>query len=254
MPTLQFELKICDSKISAALNFPAEPIRPVDLLPVLHVLNDALIGIAVDRAEATGQHLSCRSGCAACCRHLVPLSETEAFHLAELISAMPEDQKRRLNARFAELLQSLTACGMLDRIRSLAPLNAEEQFRLAVEYFHLSLACPFLEDELCSIYPDRPSSCREYLVTSPAENCSTPRADNIIKVELPAHLSSILYRFGDGWGEQSLRWVPLPLLLEWTAEHSREDQPAIPAPQLFENFIRKVVPDSTSMTEHKVGG
>ena len=254
MPTLKFELRICNSKISAGVNLPAEPIRPVDLLPVLHALNDALIRAAVDNVEAAGQHLSCRAGCGACCRQLVPLSETEAFHLAELISAMPEDRKRRVHARFADLLQSLTACGMLDRIRSIAPLEADEQFQLAVEYFHLGLACPFLEDESCSIYPDRPSSCREYLVTSPAVNCSAPRVDNIIKVDLPAKMSGILFRFGDGLGEQPLRWVPLPLLLEWTAGHSREAQPAIPAPQLFENFMRKVVPDYTAMMEQKAGG
>jgi Fe-S-cluster containining protein len=249
MPKVQFELKIGESTISAEVNLPAEPIRPVDLLPVLHAFSDALIGVAVDKVEATGQHLSCRVGCAACCRHLIPLSETEAFHLAELISAMAEDQKRRVTARFAEVLQSLTACGMLDRLRFIAPLNAEELFRLGVEYFQLGLACPFLENELCSIYPGRPSSCREYLVTSPAVNCSAPRADNTTRVDLPAKLSRILYRFGDGLGEQPPRWLPLPLLLDWTAGHSREAQPAIPAPQLFENFMRKVVPDAASIAE-----
>lgn len=31
---------------------------------------------------------------------------------------------------------------------------------------------PFLEDDACSIHPHRPSVCREYLVTSPAEHCA----------------------------------------------------------------------------------
>jgi Fe-S-cluster containining protein len=37
------------------------------------------------------------------------------------------------------------------------------------------MPCPFLEDESCSIHPDRPLVCREYLVTSPAELCAGPR-------------------------------------------------------------------------------
>ncbi len=47
--------------------------------------------------------------------------------------------------------------------------------RSARRYFHLGIACPFLEDESCSIHADRPISCREYLVTSPAVNCADPK-------------------------------------------------------------------------------
>jgi Fe-S-cluster containining protein len=250
MPKVQFELKIGDSTISAAVTLPAEPIRPVDLLPVLHALNDTLIGAAVDKVEAAGQHISCRVGCAACCRQLIAISETEAFHLAELISAMPEDRKSRVTARFAEILQAFETRGILDRLRSSAPFASGELHRLAIAYFQMSLACPFLEDESCGIYPDRPSSCREYLVTSPAVECSTPRADNITLVPLPAKLSHVLYRFGDGLGEQPPRWLPLSLLLDWTAGHTRDAQPAIPAPRLFENFMKKVVPGSKSFAEN----
>ena len=38
---------------------------------------------------------------------------------------------------------------------------------LGREYFQLGIPCPFLEEESCSIYHDRPITCREYLVTSP---------------------------------------------------------------------------------------
>ena len=53
--------------------------------------------------------------------------------------------------------------------------TAEERTELAYEYFKHGIACPFLEDESCSIHPDRPMACREYLVSSPAENCRAPR-------------------------------------------------------------------------------
>jgi Fe-S-cluster containining protein len=254
MPKLQFELKVGDSTISAEVNLPAEPIRPVDLLPVLHAFNDALIGIAVDKAEAAGQRISCHAGCGACCRQMVPISETEAFHLADLILAMDDDRKSRVTARFDEALRGLADCGMLDRLRSSVPFDPEELHRLGVEYFRLGLACPFLEDESCSIHRDRPSICREYLVTSPAANCSAPSADNIAKIPLPAKLSRILFRFGDGVGEQPPRWLPLPLLLDWTAGHKRDTQPAILAPQLFENFMRKVVPQAGSIGEQNMEG
>lgn len=240
MPKLQFEMKVGDSAISAAVTLPDEAIRPVDLLPVLHVFNDALIGVAVNKVEAAGEHVSCRAGCGACCRQVVPISETEAFHLAEVVAAMPEDRKSRVTARFAEVGRALAESGLLDRFRSAAPFPPGELRQLGVEYFQLGLACPFLEDESCSIHPDRPASCREYLVTSPAVNCATPRADNISTVALPTKLSRILYRFGDGVGDQPTRWVLLSLLLEWTANHTSDAQPVLPGPQLLENFMNQV--------------
>jgi Fe-S-cluster containining protein len=242
VPKLQFELKIGESEISAEVNLPDQPIRPVDLLPVLNAFDDALIGTAVDKVEAAGQRVSCRAGCGACCRQVVPISETEAFHLAGVISAMPEEQRARVTARFAVIFRVLAENGMLDRVKSDASLDPGKLQQMGIDYFRLGLACPFLENESCSIHPDRPSSCREYLVTSPAANCSDPRIDNIDKVVLPARVSSLLYRFGDGLGEQVPRWLPLTLLLDWTSTRSPNKQKAIPAPQLLENFLRKLIP------------
>ena len=240
MPSLHFELRIGDTKISANVNVPVEPVCPVDVLPVLHQINDALVQIAVEKVEATGKRVSCRAGCGACCRQIVPISETEAFHLAGVISSMPEEKKQRVTARFADAFNVLAEQGMLASMQSSESFTPEALRQIGIEYFNLGLACPFLENESCSIYKDRPASCREYLVTSPAANCSTPRADTINKVEMPARLSHILYRFADGKGEQLPRWLPLTLLLDWTSTRSSNSQRALPASQLLENFIRKV--------------
>jgi Fe-S-cluster containining protein len=236
VPEVRFDLRFGGKTMPFRIQVPAESIRPVDLLPVLHEFNDALICAAVGHRE-----VSCRAGCGACCRQIVPISEIEARYLADLIAAMPEEQKERVTSRFAEVLDALASSGLLDRLRAEPPSDAAERNRLGLEYFRLGLACPFLEAESCSIHPHRPASCREYLVTSPAKNCATPRADNITMVELPAKVSRVLYRFSDGRGEQPARWMALPLLLEWAAEHRNDTQPATPGPELFANFMNKLV-------------
>jgi Fe-S-cluster containining protein len=236
VPEVRFDLKFGGNTVSARIQVPAEPIRPVDLLPVLHELDDALIGAAVE-----GKHISCRAGCGACCRQMVPISETEARYLSDLIASMPEERKERVTRRFAQAMELLASSGLLDRLLVAAASDAEERHRLGLEYFRLGLPCPFLEDESCSIHPHRPASCREYLVTSPAENCSTPRAGDIAMVDLPAQVSRVLYRFGDGRGEEPARWMPLPLLLDWVAEHREDTQPEIPGTELFANFMNKLV-------------
>jgi len=259
---VRLNLRFRDGAFSAGIEVPEEPMRAVDLLPILHELSDALIGVAVAEAELQGRRVSCRAGCGACCRQIVPISEMEARYLADLIAAMPDERRERVMTRFAQVVATLRASGLLE-----APSAPGERHRLGMEYFKLGLPCPFLEDESCSIHEHRPASCREYLVTSPAANCSAPTGENIQMVELPAKLSQVLYRFRDGRGEERTgcggvlpenakpdasharcarlheepaRWMPLPLLLEWAAEHRDDAQPTVPGPELFRNLTSRL--------------
>jgi hypothetical protein len=59
-------------------------------------------------------------------------------------------------------------------------------------------------------------------------------------VPMPTRVSYVLHRFGDGKGRQPVKVITLPLLLEFASQNSVEDQPLVPAPQLFENFFREV--------------
>ena len=233
---IRYALRWGEQPISGTARVLAGPIRAADLLPVLQQIDDVLIHAAVKHAESQGRHVSCRPGCGACCRQMVPISETEARYLADLVSAMPEERRERVIARFADAVATLRASGLLEM-----PADPGERHRLGVEYFRLGLPCPFLEDESCSIHEDRPASCREYLVTSPAVNCSAPNGENIQMVELPAKLSQALYRFGDGQGEGPARWMPLPLLLEWAADHGDDPQPAAPGAELLRNFMNGLI-------------
>ncbi|MEK7405383.1 MAG: YkgJ family cysteine cluster protein [Acidobacteriota bacterium] len=244
---VKFELRAGNRSIEASASIPAAPLRPVDLLPVLHAFDEAFIGMVTVQAEEQGRKISCRAGCGACCRQLAPVSESEAWYLADLVASMPPERQARVRRRFEEALAELARHGMLERLRNaceeLKDLDVRRAF--GMEYFKLHIACPFLEDESCSIHPWRPMSCREYLVSSPAINCATPRPDNIERVGLPARFSEILFCFGDGAGNEATRWLPLALALEWAAAHDRASQPARPGPELFRSFVAQVaaVPD-----------
>ena len=48
---------------------------------------------------ARGEAISCKAGCGACCRQLVPVSETEAHHLRDVVEAMPEPRRAAVTAR-----------------------------------------------------------------------------------------------------------------------------------------------------------
>ena len=49
-----------------------------------------VVGVAVEDAVAEGETISCKKGCGACCRQLVPISQVEARRIRDLVEAMPE--------------------------------------------------------------------------------------------------------------------------------------------------------------------
>ncbi|MBI4876950.1 MAG: YkgJ family cysteine cluster protein [Acidobacteria bacterium] len=228
--TVQFTLKIAGREMEASARVPAGPARVVDALPVLH----GIAGAVVEAAEE-GKRISCRAGCGACCRQLVPIAEAEARYLAALIQSLPE-----VRERFKAAVAALDAAGLGDRLRRLEQLAPAERQALGLEYFHLGVACPFLEDESCSIHPSRPMSCREYSVTSPVGNCRNPHPETIAMVPLPVKPSVLLFHFGDGKGEDRLRFLPLILALEWVAEHEDDPQTELEGSDLLLNFLRKL--------------
>lgn len=230
-------LQFGDRTIEASAAVPDCAMRPADLLPILLGFTEAIAAVAVEVESSEGREVSCRAGCGACCRQLVPVSEAEAIYLAELVEEMPPERRNAVRARFSAALEALGE-PVLAPLRDTSSLKTmESRRRIGAEYFERGVACPFLENESCSIHQHRPAACREYLVTSPAENCLRPGPGTIKMVTLPLKPSVILYCFGDGIGNQTTRWVPLTLALEWAGAQQGKAQPAYEAPQMFRNFI-----------------
>ncbi len=124
-------------------------------------------------------------------------------------------------------------------------MTLEERRSVGLAYLAQGVACPFLEEESCSIHPDRPIVCREYLVTSPAEHCSRPTSETVHCVPIPAKVSSALNRIGTGTKDAPGPWVPLSLALDWAAGHPDDLAPR-PGPQwvseLLEQLTGKTIP------------
>ena len=204
-------LVVAGEPVEIEVPVEAGPSTLQDLLPVFQELSDLFANRGAERAEAEGRTVSCRAGCAACCRQLVPVSDTEARALAALVDAMPEPRRGQVRQRFEAAIATLAPTGVLDR--TVRP--GENHAALATDYFRLRVACPFLEAEACSIYADRPLACREYLVTSPPQACGALDAAVIDNVPLDGAPSHALQTAGAGW-------LPLVVALRFAA--------AVPAP------------------------
>lgn len=229
--TGQVVLVLDGEPVRFELTAPAGPATVQEVLPVLHGLSSFLAERAEAKARGEGSAVSCRAGCGACCRQLVPISPSEAHALAQLVEAMPEPRRSRVRQRFEAALEALDKGGVLDR---LVVAREEGRSELAMDYFRLGVACPFLEAESCSIHPDRPLSCREYLVTSPAENCRAPSAETINLLKLDGDPSTALLK-----AEASIGWTALVLALRFD-EQSPQAAPTQTGPEILRDLFGRL--------------
>lgn len=217
--TANVKLASADWEMQFQLSVPEAPIALRELLPPAQDLSNAIVGATVQEIERHGGKISCCKGCGACCRQLVPISEVEAQNIAEVVESFPEPRRAQVKTRFVDAKKRLSEAGLLEKLRQPERWYREGFREFGLEYFRQSIRCPFLEDETCSIYSDRPVTCREFLVTTPAAYCQDPASEPIRSVKLPMSVGPALAKMGTPEDDSppKARWVPLVLALEWKA-------------------------------------
>lgn len=205
------------------MTVPAQPTKPQRMLPIFQQLTNSFVGLSENAVAEAGETVSCSKGCGACCRQLIPLAEIEAYKIAEMVEAMPEPRRSLIKSRFEAAWRHFYEIGWLNRLDDWAQFSDEDNHTLTAEYYYERVPCPFLEDESCSIHADRPLICREYLVTSPPENCAEPSPETVKRVGILIKPSAAV---GDITNSRNLGsavdFVPLILALEWTKKHHDE--------------------------------
>ncbi len=234
--TASVKLNLSGTPVEAKITVPTAPFPLPMLLPTFRSMAETIIGQAVEDVQSEGLTISCRSGCGACCRQLVPISEVEARLIHDLVMNFPEPRRSEVLARFAEARLRLEQAGLLEMLLTPGAFSDDQLRPVALDYFRQGVPCPFLEDESCSIYEERPISCREYLVTSPAEHCADPSPETVHCVKLAAKVSRAVNRIGQDPEGRFVRWVPLILAIEWAEAHP-DDLPPRPGPEWLREFF-----------------
>ena len=175
------------------------------------------------QSRNAGQAISCRMGCAACCRMLVPLSPPEAFSLLEYIEQLPNERRTAVEGRLEASKAALAGHGLLHRLHAVAaadhPIPDEELEPLNRAYYALRHPCPFLEHEMCSIYEARPAACRELLVTSPAPLCDNLVENPVVPIPVSVRIGTVLGLLWAAVTGSAPRLIPLPIALDWARQH-----------------------------------
>ena len=238
--TFRLELKVFGEPLQIEGTRPETPIRLDELLPFFRRLDDAVIDRAVDREEKDGRKVSCQKGCSACCRaQPVPVTPAEAYALFLLVESLPEPRQTEIRARFADRVERLRAAGLLATYENRSSETTIPEARaIAERYFRLGLVCPFLENDACGIYVDRPFVCRQYLVTSPAELCRDPFHNPVRPISMPLGFAGAALQTGEEVLGPPQFTVPLVLALEYARRHRAELERTYPAHELYQRYVQ----------------
>ena len=221
--TGQVKLSVGGVPLEMQMTVPVKPVKPQRMLPIFQQMSNSFVEMGISAAENSGAKISCQKGCSACCRQPIPLAEIEAYKIAEVVENLPEPRRAEIKKRFHKACQRFYEIGWFEKLDKCAYLSKEEREKVILEYFYENVACPFLENDACSIYEERPLACREYLVTSPAENCFEPSAKTVHQIELPIKSAGTLRQIGDSKNLNAIvNFLPLILALKWTELHPDE--------------------------------
>ena len=228
-------------RLTTAIDVPTGLIPITAIVPVTRRLGEEAAELEVHQAREAGLTISCKMGCAACCRMLVPLSAPEAFALREYVEQLPTDRRTQLLHRISTTKDRLQREAVWDRLNDVAeasrPMPDEELDPINRAYYALRIPCPYLENEMCSIYEARPAACRELLVTSPAELCQDLVQNPVTPLPVSMRIGSIL---GLVWGtltDSPPRLIPLPMALEWAQRHEEESRRTWPGSSLLDQVL-----------------
>ena len=211
------------------------------IVPLLRRLGAQAQALEQDRTTASGLRISCARGCAACCRMLVPVSAPEAFALRNMVATLSEARREAIQRALADRTARLERAGLLTQLRQVAetdrPITDDMMEPINRAYYALKLPCPYLENEACSIYEDRPAACRELLVTSPADWCQDMVNKPVRAIPVPLRTSTILGLLWSDLTNGPPRLVPLPLALDWADRHATENRASWKARDLLDKAL-----------------
>lgn len=235
--TANFDLKVGEQVVSLNAIVPDSKTTAVDLIPVYQTLTNQIVSHSIEQSVKVGKNISCKVGCSSCCAHAVPVTELEALNLAKVVSKMPEHRQKRIRQRFADAQAVLADAGLEDSLQNIASLDNESRRDLGVKYFSLRIDCPFLEQQSCSIYSDRPLECREFLVTSEPKYCDELNVNEIKHIDSKLRLTPALRKQSQVcFGEKSEGWMLMVYCLDW-AKSNKKRLKKKPAKLWLQEFI-----------------
>lgn len=245
-------------KMDCRIDPPSGLVAFVDVLPDVFSISNALLSQSLLASQGQGQHVTCAKGCSHCCHQLIAVTDHEALLLAHIVGLLKQDEQLRIVEAFHALTGLLERKGLLAELIACHANAFDEPGRIIDaqrRYWELQTPCPFLHDGACAIYPYRPLLCRQYLVSSPPENCrGSFKTDYLVKrIPLSYDVASAAASF-DGLTAKQTRAVPLPAILMVNGLLDAFPRPKSTAKAILTAFLHHLQDNFTRQVAKQLAG
>ncbi len=214
-----------------------------DMVPVAYSLSDKLNEAVLINLDRSGIGVSCHKGCSYCCHYIVAVSPMEAFHLRNVITSMPASRR--------ESVLGLILKAVRQTVKEESAFHNFEEWRktgtkdsmleeFSDWYRNLNLACPFLTNDCCCIYQQRPLVCRECMSTSKPLNCKDTSLTESTCVPIPVSIADASVLMCSKLEESNRNVVMLPLIIPWWEANDSRANRTWPARAMVDCFVQAI--------------
>jgi Fe-S-cluster containining protein len=242
--TINLDLDILDEHLHFRIGVGDERVALADIVPVAHQISARIAEVVIARNRREGIDIACRKGCGHCCHsHLVPLAVPEAFRLTEYMYSRPRDLRDamlRLCLRAArDILNEEPPEFIVPRAETDSNDSSGFLSDLSKWYVGLGVSCPFLSENICTIYENRPSACRDYFVYGGSNACVNADV-TAERVEMPVQMVEVLGQLAGEFEDSEVEAVILPLTPLWCEQNAERGQRRWSAKAMAERFVEIV--------------
>ncbi|MHC4559373.1 MAG: YkgJ family cysteine cluster protein, partial [Planctomycetota bacterium] len=227
-----FELDILGKKVDFRIGVGKGQAKLGDIVPLARELCTNITEVVLHSIRSDGGHIPCCKGCSICCSNLVPLSVPEALRLKEEISAAPAHRRESISRACilaSRLILSQKPPGQSRHQIAEAPPACQVDLNPVSDWYaSLNLTCPFLDNDLCIIYEQRPLACREHFVEGSARACRGQRGTAEV-IEMPVQVPNALAQLASEFEGTSVEAVLLPLVLAWCQKNQERAERTWPS-------------------------
>ena len=244
----EFDLSIGGDVQRFSIGWNCEHAGLADIVDIGRELADLTIAKTIEGIEERGVKVSCCKGChAGCCKYsMVSLSVPEALKFAQEVSLLEADQRAMVEGncrRSAGIIQEYIQ-GRMEQTSNFCP----DRNSILDWYMDAGLACNFLYDNCCQIYPLRPITCRECLVVSPASSCDRNSDGFVKKVHLPVRIANVLTSLSSQLLGTADELIVLPCVFGWMDNSGWLFDKQWRVDFLIEKFIEVLAENNRKMT------
>jgi len=262
---VSFNLDVLGKPVHLQVGVKDKQARLADIVPAARVLSSRIAETTMKRLQDIGASVPCHKGCAACCTYyLVSISVPEVFRLVQETTMMPLERcgdivdscskvAKRINRYLVKRIAFKKLTNTETNSQVLAfEIHGEELEKLSDWYIKQKLPCPFLCNGLCTIYEQRPATCREHLVVGTAP-CQFDKDDAERKMKVPIRpirmidALKLLASDLEGTTQES---IPLLCAFDWyrgNIPRSNRTWSALTIAERFIGIVRAMISQSNRM-------